>query len=315
MKNLQGADPVGPLPAAFGSPVDTLQEDVTMPRRLQQRRMPAGRVSLSGRGESAPEKHDFLVQFVGPILAGVPILMAGAKVLLVANGNEATLGALLSTLNIPAVLLSVYLYLLPRMLIVLPGAFLIYKYGVLGDVASIEERRRSGFILLPLVGTGFLLAPASVADIVTQAILALIYFVIAFTHFLPTLAQTTLSLGGLFRLGSLWAWLLKNIRLVAITYTAFVLIIAPLTRNPSQDMWLPAVTVEEEGGFIGTGWILEESEQATKLLLPDSTVTRIPSSEIIRIEFCQRGSGRRPLVLLLLTRGPGNQAECIRLAG
>ncbi|MEU8154503.1 hypothetical protein AB0B94_12640 [Micromonospora sp. NPDC048986] len=258
-------------------------------------------------------RHEFLVQVLGPFLAGIPILMAGAKVLLVANGNDATLGALLSTLNIPAVLLSVYLSVIPLLLVVLPGAFLVYKYGLSDDPRTAEGRLRTGLALLPLVGISFLLTPANTRDILSQLGIAGVFCVIAFSRFLPSVAQVRFP--RVWQLNRLKSWLVQHVNAVAVAYAMYAVVAFPLTGDPLRGIWLPAVRIEIEGHTVGTGWVLEENEQTTQLLWPDSTVARFPSSQIQRIEFCnlRRSTGvpgNRPLVLLLSARDPGRQPAC-----
>ncbi|MGV9212491.1 hypothetical protein ACTFTM_11600 [Micromonospora sp. RB23] len=241
--------------------------------------------------------------------------MAGAKVLLVANGNDATLSALLSTLNIPAVLLSVYLSIVPLLLVALPGTYLVYQYGLSDDPATIEGRRRTGLTLLPLVGISFLLTPANTWDILVQIGLAIVFFVIAFSRLIQEFAQVPLPQVGPWQLNLVRSWLVRHVGAVAIAYAMCAVIAAPLIGDPRQGIWLPAVRVQIEGYAEGVGWILEENEQTTQLLWPDSTVSRFPSSQIQQIEFCSLrrsagGSGNRPLVLLVFVKAPGRQPAC-----
>ncbi|WP_432900821.1 hypothetical protein ACQP1S_28560 [Micromonospora matsumotoense] len=241
--------------------------------------------------------------------------MAGAKVLLMANGNDATLGALLSTLNISALLLSTYLTSFPLLLIALPGAFLVYKYGVRGDSAAVEGRRRHGLMMLPLVGVSFLLTPTSVDYLLQQFAVAAVFLMLAFSRLFLEVAEWPLPQMGPLDLNALKSWLAKHMEVVAVAYVTFVLVAAPLLVNPLREMWLPAAKIEVEGYGAGTGWILAEDDHTTQILWADSTVVRFPSAQLKKVEFCRRGQsgGRvegRPLVLVLFSRNPGKQLDC-----
>lgn len=229
---------------------------------------------------------DLLRSHITLLVTVIPVLLSGVRIFAVANGDRATLVTLISTLDVKAVLLGTFAWLLPT------------AFGVAAAVCWIRWLQLSA-VSTPHVGRrGVTLWLA-----VCLTVVALILFAFAPLNDLIYLLLCTLAV-GYFRKPQR-----NRIGQAVILGCAFlVLVLAPVVFR-AANMWLPAETIEIRDQPAVVGYVLAADPQyATVLQAAGSTVRILRLDQVESRTICTLNRGLESAsTVRYLTGSAGNR--------
>jgi hypothetical protein len=267
-----------------------------------------------------PSPAHVLLQVIGPIFGILPLLFAGFKILVAANGNDAALGALLVTLDVKAILLATFLPQFASLLTIASGIYIVFRFEPLADVETVLARRRSGLMLLPFILMASLLTPANPYDLVLQTICIGTFCALSFIP-MSALLSLAESLAPPMRIRhwdlgvaylKIVSYAKQSFRIIAIAFAFYSLAPTALS-SPTTSMWLPASLIELKGrSNTYVGWILSDDNDTTTILFYGPVVARYPSTEVDKVRICSipRYLNRRPLISVLMGQRAARQLPC-----
>lgn len=262
------------------------------------------------KGEAQQDKS--LMKQVGVALGLVPLVLAGIRILVVSDGNQATFLMLIRTLNLQALLLATYLPTLPTFGVVLCGAAIVYRSSLYGDRDQQHLRRRLATRMLPVVVLCSLFTAVAVEAIVLQIIAIVVYGLIGYSP--AGLWEQAERYRARRRIASVLAWLGLS-RWLDLQALGLVLIaIFPVLWAITFAMWLPANVVQfKDPNRERVGWVLEDEGGRITALWRDGTVGSYEDGSIQTTRPCELGANPwpngRPIVDVIM-KGESRRQLC-----
>jgi hypothetical protein len=200
------------------------------------------------------------------VLTALPFLIAAARVVLFAGGDQALLTTLLQTINVPAIILGS----------VVPAGLLILMFAAYLAIAD------------PKVWPAMVALARRSPAVAVYVLPPLLIVIVAMSSYDAALAIAAgLGLAGLARLlwtrwsrkrGKTWRGWVED----STAFTVF-LVVGLLTAGP---MWLPSESVTTSDGAARMGYVLSADGEWTTVLTNDRVVLRLASSDVVAREVC-----------------------------
>lgn len=220
------------------------------------------------------------------VLTLIPILLSGLRIFAVANGDRATLVTLLSTLDVTAVLLGTFAWLLPT------------AFGVAAAICWIRWLQLRSVSRPPTAGQ----RTAILWLAVCTTILALILFAFAPVNDLLNLLLCLLAV-YFFRKPER-----NRVGQAVIIGAAFLaLVLAPVLFR-AANMWLPAEKIVLRNQPAIVGYVLTaDPRYATVLKAADSTVQILPLDDVESRTICRLNPGLESASLVRYIAGSASR--------
>lgn len=220
------------------------------------------------------------------VLTLIPILLSGLRIFAVANGDRATLVTLLSTLDVTAVLLGTFAWLLPT------------AFGVAAAICWIRWLQLRSVSRPPTAGQ----RTAILWLAVCTTILALILFAFAPVNDLLNLLLCLLAV-YFFRKPER-----NRVGQAVIIGAAFLaLVVAPVLFR-AANMWLPAEKIVLRNQPAIVGYVLTaDPRYATVLKAADSTVQILPLDDVESRTICRLNPGLESASLVRYIAGSASK--------
>lgn len=290
---------VHPLPTAAGQPL--LQSASTIlgmiphhrPASDPVHRPPPRRFERVGSAETEATNAPTFGRLGGEgwlagLLTLLPVTLAGLSLLAASNGNVTVFKTLVTTLNVPAILITSYVTALP---VFLPVAFAVHAFFLMvraGLLANVRRDRRTFSFWMSFIIVDVMFIPHGVLDwiIISIAVASGLTFVIIVPQFMMNQGgaiREILSSAADRHARGMARELLRDVPLAAVV--ALLLTQMALLNG----MWLPPEVIAIKGQSpISAGYVLQESENELLIYWADARgVQRYRADRIEYRQICE----------------------------